>query len=147
MGKSQLESNYLNKQVYRSKGKKRKKTIVKVMINTRNIKRTNMMMLKKGLQKKNVGKESKKIQTHFFLDVFESSCLSGQSKNIQEGVKIPGKQGDHKSKPTITITKTKKKRAQEYNKRKSSNQKMKGTKEKHRINWKTRFKMSIHIYQ
>ena len=66
MGKSQLESNYLNKQVYRSKGKKRKKTIVKVMINTRNIKRTNMMMLKKGLQKKMWERKVRKSRLIFF---------------------------------------------------------------------------------
>ena len=56
------------------------------------------------------------------------------------------KQGNHKSKPNNTLTKTQKKRTQAQNKRKSSNQKKKRTKEKHRINWKIRFKMAINTY-
>ena len=39
------------------------------------------------------------------------------------------------------------KRTQKKNKRKSSNQKKKRTKEKRRINWKTKFKMAINVYQ
>ena len=41
-----MESNHLNKPVYRSK-KKKKKTIVKVTIKTGNSKRTNIKMFKK----------------------------------------------------------------------------------------------------
>ena len=56
--KSQLESNNLNRPVL-----KKKKTIVKVMINSRNSKRTNTKMLKKDLQiiECREGKENKKI--------------------------------------------------------------------------------------
>ena len=43
--KPQLENNHLNKPVYRSKRERRKKkTILKAMINTRNSRKTNMKM-------------------------------------------------------------------------------------------------------
>ena len=51
MEKPQLESNHLNKPAYRSQsGGKKKKPTVKVMINTRNSKKTNMKMLKKDFK-------------------------------------------------------------------------------------------------
>ena len=50
------------------------------------------------------------------------------------------KQGNHKSKPNITVTKTEK-----YSKYKI-NHSAKKRKEKHRINQKTRFKMEINTY-
>ena len=42
-----MGSNHLNKPVYRSKRGEEKKHVVKVMINKRNSKKTNMKMLKK----------------------------------------------------------------------------------------------------
>ena len=46
-----MENNHSNKPVYRSKGRGRGgEPIVKVMINTRNNKRTNMKMLKKDFK-------------------------------------------------------------------------------------------------
>ena len=56
------------------------------------------------------------------------------------------KKSNHKLKPNNTFINTKKKRTQGYNKRKSSNQKKKGTKKKQRINGKTRFKLAINKY-
>ena len=48
--KTQLERNYLNMAVYKSKRKRKKKPIIKVTINTRNIKRTNIKNVKKEFQ-------------------------------------------------------------------------------------------------
>ena len=46
-----MESNCLNKPAYRStRGKKKKKTTVKVMINSRNSKSIHIKMLKKDLK-------------------------------------------------------------------------------------------------
>ena len=55
-----MQSNHLNKSVYRAKRKKAH-IFVKVTINTRNNKRMNMMMLKKDFKIIKCGMESKKI--------------------------------------------------------------------------------------
>ena len=54
------------------------------------------------------------------------------------------KQSNHKKTPNIIHKKLKSAHAK--NKWKSSNQKNKGRREKHKINWKTRFKMAINTY-
>ena len=63
-----IRSNCLNKPVYRFKGKK-KKPIVKAMINTRNSKRTNRSMLIKDF--KNHKMWGRKENLDFFFNVFE----------------------------------------------------------------------------
>ena len=50
------------------------------------------------------------------------------------------------TKPNNAFTKTKKKRHKHKIKGNHPTTKKKGTKEKHRINWKTRFKMAINTY-
>ena len=62
---------------------------------------------------------------------------------MQEGVNILKK---HKSKPHITFTKLKRKVPKQKINGNHPTKKKKGTKEKHRINWKTRVKKAINIY-
>ena len=60
-------------------------------------------------------------------------------------VKIPKKQGNHKSKPNITFTKLKRKVLKHKTNGNHPTKKKKGRKEKHGNTWKTRFKMAINI--
>ena len=53
------------------------------------------------------------------------------------------KQGNHKSKPNITFAKTEKKFNHKIN---GNHPAQKRIKEKHRINWKTRFKIALNTY-
>ena len=67
-----------------------------------------------------------------------------KAKQIQEEVNILEKQGNHNQNQTIHSQKLKRK-GHSIEEMKIFQPK-KGTKEKHRINWKTRFKMAINIY-
>ena len=76
-----MESNHLNKPVYRSKMEQKpilRKPIVKVTINTRNSKRTHMKMFKKDFKNMEHG-EGKQENLDSFLSnsVFELIRLSG----------------------------------------------------------------------
>ena len=106
-----IDSNHLNKPVYRLKRKK-KHLYVKATISTRNGKRINIKMLKKGHENHHpsVGKESKKIQTFFLL--CSNLCNYQVKASREERVEMLEKQGNHKSKPNNTFTKTKKKMIQ-----------------------------------
>ena len=73
-------------------------------------------------------------------------CLSSydykaKASRYRKGLSYWKNKATTNQKPINTFTKTKKKKTEHKNK--SSNQKKKGTKEKHKINWKTRFKMAI----
>ena len=61
-----MESSHLNKPIYRSERKK-KKAIVKMMINTINSKRTDMKMLKKDFKIIECGEGKYESLDSFFL--------------------------------------------------------------------------------
>jgi len=85
-----LESNHLNKPAYRSKHEDDLKICIY----------QNHSMWRRKVRK---------YRFFFcFNDVFEPIRLSGKSKQIQEEVNILKRQGNHKSKPSITFTKTEK---------------------------------------
>ena len=68
-----MENNHLKKQVYRSKRKK--KTMVKVTVNTRNSKRINMF--KKDIKIIKCGEGDQENLDFFLKNVFDPMRLSG----------------------------------------------------------------------
>ena len=111
------------------------------MINTRNSKRTNMKILKK-VQNHRMWGRKENIDPLFLIMCLSPYDYQAKASRYRK-VLTYLQNGNHKSKPNTTFTKTKNKSTKH---KINGNHPTKKRKEKHRINWKTRFKMTIITY-
>ena len=79
-----MESHHLNKPVYKSKRKK--KCVVKVTVNTRNSKMTNMKMLKIGLHNHKMWRRKLRKPRLFFLICLNLYDYQAQASRYRKGL-------------------------------------------------------------
>ena len=89
-----------------------------------------------------MGKESKKIKT-FFLSLYD---YQAKASRYRKGLIYLKNTSTTDQNQTLHSPKLKKVHKHKINGNHPTKKKKKGTKEKHRINWKTSFKMAINTY-